>query len=95
MKYEWVDCKERLPPLSFIESDNADDPYEGHDVLVYSDEDLGICCVACLRKNQNEDSWNYGDLFWQVYIPGAGTLTDVDFEVFTKWMPLPQLPNHS
>src|SRR5690349_18556236 len=93
MKMEWISIKDRLPPLSYLESDNEEDPYECYPVLVYSEEQPGICCVAYLVKEQDEDKWSYGDLSWELYIPSnGGDIIERDLETFTKWMPLPEPP---
>jgi hypothetical protein len=93
MKMEWISVKEKLPPISYLESDNEDDQYECYPVLVFSEEAPGIYCVAYLVQNQDEDNWNLGDLSWQLYIPGSGgDIIDRDLEVFSLWMTLPDLP---
>lgn len=90
---KWISVETELPPISFLESDEEDDPYECHPVLVYSDENPGIMCVAYLEKDQDKDSWNYGDLSWSVYMPGGNLESGLEKEVFTHWMPLPNPPS--
>jgi len=93
---EWIKCSDRLPKISYIESDNEDDPYECYPVLVYSVEKPGIFCVAYLEQNQDEDDWNFEDLFWQLYIPGEGRdIINSDLKTFDYWMPLPSPPKEN
>lgn len=92
VEWEWISVNERLPPISYLESDNEDDPHEAYPVLVFSDEEPGIFSVAYLVKEQNEDRWNFGDLSWEIYIPNGGGVDEVDFDVFSHWMPLPKPP---
>lgn len=86
---EWISVKEKLPPISYVESDDEDHPYEGIHFLLYSTQKC--MCVGYLVKDQDEKSWNHGDLSWEVYIPNEH-IEDVDFEKFTHWMPLPKPP---
>jgi hypothetical protein len=89
---EWIKCSDRLPEISYVESDDVDHPYEGYYVLLLSDENR--CCVGYLVKEQDEEKWSFEDLSWEIYIPGEGrSIEEVDFEVFTHWMPLPKLPS--
>lgn len=46
-KMEWVSLKDKLPPISYLESDNADDPYESYPVLVGSEEGPDVCKEGC------------------------------------------------
>lgn len=90
---EWIKCSDKLPELSYFESDNTDDPYECFPVLVYSQEEPGIYCVAYLQQEQDEAKLSFGDLSWQLYLPGnGGEIVDRDLETFTHWMPLPSSP---
>ena len=90
---QWISVKNNLPSLSYVESDDGDDPYECLPVLVFSSEKPGICCVAYLEMNQDEDDWNFQELTWKVYVPGDNmTIEDIKFEKFTHWMPLPEPP---
>lgn len=90
---EWINVEDRLPKLSYVESDNQDDPYESYPILVYSPESPGIMCVASLIQEQNEKKWSFGEYRWEVYIPGGGgSIDEVDFETFTHWIPLPEPP---
>lgn len=90
----WFSTKEKNPPISYLESDNFDDPYECYPVLVYSNESPGIYCIAALCKNQNEGDWDFGRLFWQLYIPGSGgDIIDRSFEIFSHWMKIPSQPS--
>lgn len=89
----WISIKDKKPPISYLGSDNAEDLYECHPVLVLSKEEPGIYCVAYLVKNQNENHWNFGKLSWEFYIPGqGGDIIERDFDTFTHWMPLPEPP---
>jgi len=90
---QWISVKENPPQVSYLESNNEDDPYECYPVLVFSPERPGIFCVASLVKEQDENDWNYEELSWELYIPGnGGNIEEVDFDVFTHWMPLPEPP---
>lgn len=88
---DWIRVKEKLPKISYLESDNADDPYESYPVLLYSPEKC--CCVGYLVKNQDEGRWDYGELSWEAYIPDVSAIHDLDFDTFTHWMPLPNRPD--
>jgi len=93
---EWISVKERLPKISYLESDNVEDPYECYPILVFCPEKPGIFCVAHLIKNQDENDWNYDELSWELYIPGnGGSIIEVDFDFFTHWMLLPTTPEDS
>lgn len=86
---KWISCKDRLPKISYNENDQ-NDTYTSHPVLVYCNERPGIQCVAYLVQEQDENSWNFEELSWELYIPGnGGEIIDRDFETFTHWMPLP------
>jgi len=86
---KWIRCLDKLPKISYLESDNVDDPYESYDVLLLSKE--GDYCVGYLVKEQDENKWKYGDLSWEMHIPGeGGKIEHLDFDVFTHWMPLPE-----
>lgn len=90
---EWISVKDQLPPVSFIESDDENVPYECHYFLVFSDEKPGIMCVASLMQIQDPEHWNEGDFYWDLYIPKCGGNTiERDFDCFTHWMHLPQPP---
>lgn len=90
---EWISVKDRLPEISYFESDDVEHPYESFEVMVFCPQEPGIFCVAYLVMNQNENDWNYKELSWESYIPSrGGHIEDVDFETFTHWMPLPQPP---
>lgn len=90
---EWISVKDRLPEISYFESDNESVPYESHPVLVFSSEKPGIMCVAYLCQEQDEKKWSFGDFSWESYIPGdGGNIAEIDFEVFSYWMPLPSPP---
>lgn len=90
---KWIRVEEQLPELSYEESDDYDHPYESYPVLVFCPERPGIQCVAYLVQDQDEESWNYGDLSWELYVPGDGrNILEVEFSVFTHWMPLPHPP---
>lgn len=86
----WTKCSEKLPEISYIESDNEDDPYIGIYYLLYSPQNC--MCVGYLTMNQEEHSFNFKELSWEIYSPD-GTIIDIDFESFTHWMPLPEPPN--
>ena len=86
---EWIKCSDRMPELSYVESDNEDDPYECHPILLYCPQKC--MCVGYLEMNQDEESWNFKELFWSTYLPN-GNIYDLDFDKFTHWMPLPELP---
>lgn len=89
----WNNVRDSLPPLSYNESDDTDYPYTSFSVLVFSPEKPGIMCVAYLTKNQHKDDWNFGHLYWEVYLPGEeGDIIPLDFETFTHWRKLPPLP---
>ena len=89
---EWIDCKKELPQVSYLESDNEDDPYEAYNVLLLGKFEKDIF-VGYLVKEQDEDSWNVGDLSWETYIPTeGGSIENIDFDQVTHWMPLPNLP---
>jgi len=90
---EWISIEDRMPSISFPESDNVNDPYESCPVLVYSSESPGIQCVAYLVKEQDENDLNFGDLSWELYIPGnGGDIVYKDLDIFSHWMPLPEPP---
>lgn len=86
---EWISVKDRLPQLSYVESDNEDDPYESNPILLYSNENIPF--VGYLIKEQDEKCWDFGEFQWGCYIPG-GHINDVDFDKVTHWMPLPSPP---
>ena len=92
---KWIRVEDELPPLSYVESDNPDDPYECYPVLVFSNEIPGIYCIAYLQKEQDKEAWDFGELSWQIYIPGinGGDIIDRALDEFDYWMPLPQMPN--
>lgn len=91
MNMEWISVKEKLPPLSYVESDNADDEYKAHYVLLYSNEKT--FCVGYLVKEQDEEKWSCGDLSWEVLLPGEDwTIHDINFDIFTHWCELPKPP---
>jgi len=71
---EWISVKERLPKISYLESDNVEDPYECYPILVFCPEKPGIFCVAHLIKNQDENDWNYDELSWEFFINPALSL---------------------
>lgn len=90
---DWIKVSDRIPQISYLESDNADDPYGCFPVLVFVPEKPGIMCVAHIEQNQDENSWNFGEYHWQVYVPGEpGDICGMDFEVVTHWMALPKAP---
>ena len=88
----WISVKDKLPKISYLESYNENDPYEDYPVLVKSDENY-VFCVAYLVKEQDPNDWNFGELSWELYIPGnGGDIIYRDFEEFTHWMELPESP---
>lgn len=90
---KWFKLEEKLPTVSYLESDNENDPYEGHPVLVFSKESPGIQCVAYLVKEQDENDWNFGLLSWELYVPGeGGDIVHKDLETFSHWRKLPKNP---
>ncbi len=92
VEMEWISVKDELPKLSYLESDNADDPYECYPVFVKSDE-RNVFCVAYLVREQDHDKWDFGEISWELYIPGnGGDILHRDFETFTHWMELPEGP---
>jgi hypothetical protein len=90
---KWFKLEEKLPPISYVESDNENDPYESYPVMVFSKESPGIQCVAHLVKEQDENDWNFGRLSWELYIPGeGGHIVNADLETFSHWRKLPKNP---
>lgn len=89
----WINIKDQLPSVSYLETNNEEDPYECYPVLVYAEEAPGIYCVAYLVQEQDENNWNFGELSWELYIPGSGgDIIGRSLENFTKWIPLPKIP---
>lgn len=88
---EWISLKDTLPP--YVDVDNYGDWFP---VLVFSREKPGNCCVAYLCKICNEEDFNYGELSWNIYVPGENgdVLMGIYFTEFTHWMPLPPPPFH-
>lgn len=93
---EWKRVKDELPKISYLESDDYEECYRSFPVLVWYEEmnnEEGIYCVAYLIKNQNENSWNFEQLSWELYVPsGGGDILRVGLSEFTHWMPLPNKP---
>jgi hypothetical protein len=90
---KWISLKDDLPKLSYSARDNEDNPYECYPVLLYCPEQPGIQCVGYLVREEDKTKFDYGDLAWEVYVPGnAGNILDIDFDVFSHWTPLPTPP---
>lgn len=92
---KWNKLTDKLPPISGLFSDEDDyDEEKNYPVLVFSPQDSGIQCVACLVQEQDEMKWNFGDLSWELYIPGDGfNIIYRDLEDFTHWIELPTNPS--
>lgn len=92
---KWNKITDKLPPVSGLYHDdsNYDEPKD-YPVLVFSPQDSGIQCVACLIQEQDEKKWNFEDLSWELYIPGdESDIIYRDLEDFTHWIELPKNPN--
>ena len=90
---EWIEVSKKLPPLSYVESDNEDDYYKP--IYVLAKHALSdVCAVVILVQNQDEESFGFGDYTWEVYIPAfdAYLHDDIPFKTYSHWMPLPRLP---
>ena len=89
---EWIKCTDQLPPLSFCDSDNPNDYYGPIPVIVWAPYPWSYSCVACLCKDNDEDSNNFGEYYWDIYIPFSEHTDEIDFDTFTLWMPLNKPP---
>jgi len=87
---QWIKCSDRLPEISYLESDNQDGPYKCNPVLCFSPERPGVFCVGyLLKKNKKKRKFS-----WEFYIP-SGDISQGCFEEITHWMPLPNPPEDS
>lgn len=92
---EWINIKDKLPPLSYIKSDNEEDSYEGIHILVYYHDiyrniDHGIC-VAYLESASEED-WDQNPK-WSIFIPGDNPGSRELGKInITHWAELPKFP---
>ena len=93
---EWISVKDKLPQLSYVESEDSGYPYDSYNVLLYTSAAHceGVICVGFLEQEQDEDKWEFGDFSWVCYIPDENIVM-VPFETFTHWMPLPKPPEEN
>lgn len=88
---EWISVSEKLPPLSFVESDDAEDPYESNMILLYISNDRGSEHSEILVGiYEEEDLSPFPNIpSWASYNGGSWH----DLETYpTHWMPLPAPP---
>jgi uncharacterized protein DUF551 len=89
---EWISVSDRLPPRSFIESDDDSIEYEGHMVLLFfpasegSPEENYEILVGIYEE---EDLSPFPNIpHWRVY---SNSWSNVE-SAPTHWMPLPDPP---
>lgn len=93
---EWISIKDRMPPSSFIESDNDEIEYEAIPILLYVKDRLGNKETEILVGWYEEEvlwpfpniksfkSWNGNNCY---------DLVKECYDV-THWMPLPESPSN-